>query len=65
LWFSFPLTGNMEKRPFGGSKEEYLGYFRPYFEVLVFEPCHNSIKPRMGNELFGIFRKQAANSPAG
>jgi len=58
LWFDFPLTGNMEKRPFGGTKEEYLSYLEPYFEVLIFEKAYNSIKPRMGNELFGIFRKK-------
>lgn len=58
LWFKMPLTGDMEKRPFGGSKEEYLGYFEPHFDLLVFEDCYNSIKPRMGNELFGIFRKR-------
>lgn len=57
LWFDIPLTGDMEKRPFGGTKEEYLGYLSPYFEVKVFEPCKNSIKPRSGTELFGIFSK--------
>ena len=59
LWFSFPLTGSMDKRPFGGSKEEYLGYFEPYMEVKIFEECYNSIPQRMGNELFGIFVKQS------
>lgn len=57
LWFSFPLTGDMVKRPFGGSKEEYLGYFSPFFNIRTFESCHNSIKPRMGSELFGIFQR--------
>jgi len=27
LWFDIPLTGDLEKRPFGGTKEEYLEYF--------------------------------------
>lgn len=54
LWFCFPLTDDLEKRPFGGSKAEYLSYFEPYFEVKTLEICHNSIKPRAGNELFGI-----------
>ncbi len=58
LWFTFPLTGDMEKRPFGGSQEEYLTYFEPYFEIKIFEPCYNSIPPRAGNELFGIFVKK-------
>jgi len=58
LWFKHPLTGDMVKRPFGGDKEEYLGYLSPYFDMQVFEDCYNSIKPRMGNELFGIFVKK-------
>lgn len=58
LWFTMPLTGDMEKRPFGGHKQEYLGYFEPYFKVHSYEPCHNSIGPRQGNELFGIFIKE-------
>lgn len=57
LWFDIPLTGDMEKRPFGGTRAEYIAYLRPYFEVLTFERAYNSIKPRQGNELFGIFRK--------
>ena len=56
LWFNFPLTGDLEKRPFGGDMEEYLSYLSPYFEVQSFESCYNSIPPRQGNELFGIFR---------
>ena len=55
LWFTMPLTGDMEKRPFGGSKEEYVGYFEPHFHVHSLTPCYNSIPPRQGNELFGIF----------
>jgi len=58
LWFDIPLTGDMEKRPFGGNKQLYLKYLAPYFEVLVFEPCYNSIPPRAGSELFGIFKKR-------
>jgi thiopurine S-methyltransferase len=57
LWFNIPLTGDLVKRPFGGDKTEYLTYLSPYFEVLTFEECHNSIKPRLGSELFGIFHK--------
>ena len=56
LWFDIPLTGDLEKRPFGGTKEEYLSYLTPYFEVHTFEPAHNSIPPRKGTELFGIFQ---------
>lgn len=54
LWFKHPLSPN-SRRPFGGTKSGYLGYLLPYFEVKVFEDAYNSIKPRSGNELFGIF----------
>ena len=40
LWFNIPLTGDLEKRPFGGSKLEYLTYFEPLFEVKIFEDCY-------------------------
>lgn len=38
--------------PFGGSKEEYIQYFTPEFEILKLEPCYNSIPARQENELF-------------
>ena len=57
LWFSFPLTGDLEKRPFGGTKAEYLTYFEPYFNVKIFEICYNSIPPRQGNEYFAVMQK--------
>ena len=46
LWFDIPLTGDLEKRPFGGDKEEYLTYFSEYFEVLSFEKSYNSVPTR-------------------
>jgi methyl halide transferase len=55
LLFNFPLT--QEGPPFGGSKEEYLRLFEPNFNIKVMEPCHNSIKPRDGRELFFILQK--------
>ena len=58
LWFDMPLTGDMEKRPFGGTKNEYLKYLSPYFKVKTFEKSYNSIEARQGNELFGIFQKK-------
>jgi len=57
LWFDIPLTGDMEKRPFGGNKALYLKYLEPHFEIKTFERCYNSIPPRRGNELFGILIK--------
>ncbi len=38
--------------PFGGTKQEYLKYFEPYFEIKHMDLCTNSIPPRAGNELF-------------
>ena len=57
LWFDIPLTPT-SKRPFGGTREAYISYLSPYFNVDVLERCYNSIKPREGNELFGIFTKK-------
>lgn len=48
--FDFPLTS--DGPPFGGSKEEYLTYFNPYFTIEILERCYNSIPPRDGRELF-------------
>ncbi|MFO0321917.1 MAG: SAM-dependent methyltransferase [Bacteroidota bacterium] len=48
---------NGNEPPFGGNKEEYLSYFNPLFKVNVFESCYNSVKPRMGRELFINFQK--------
>jgi len=58
LWFDFPLKEDMEKRPFGGTKEEYLNYLSPFFKVKTFERCYNSIPKREAIELFGIFKKK-------
>ncbi len=55
--FNFPVVYNSEKRPFGGSKEEYSGYFNPLFQGVKIEDCYNSIGPRAGNEYFIRLRK--------
>ena len=47
--FDFPFEGGP---PFGGSKEEYLTMYEPYFQPVIFERCTNSVPPRAGNELF-------------
>lgn len=57
LLFTHPLTGDMEKRPFGGTRDEYLGYLQPLFSSIYMEECYNSIPPRQGNELFFIAMK--------
>lgn len=58
VWFDFPLVKDWKKRPFGGDKKMYLKYLSPYFNTIIFEHCYNSIPPRQGNELFGIFTKK-------
>lgn len=55
LW-AVPM--NESHPPFGGSKEEYLQYFKPYFKLKTFELAHNSIKPRAERELFLIAEKK-------
>ena len=57
LWFDDPKI-DKKSRPFGGTRSEYLGYLSPYFEAKVFERSINSIGPRQGSELFGIFIKR-------
>ena len=56
LLFDFELQD--DGPPFGGSKEEYLTYFSPYFKIDIFERCYNSIPPRKDKELFFKFRKK-------
>jgi len=56
LWFDVEELGKPGEPPHGGTREEYLGYFRPYFHTKTFTRATNSIKPRAGNELFGIFQ---------
>jgi thiopurine S-methyltransferase len=59
VWFNIPLTDDMEKRPFGGYAALYLKYLSKYLEVISFKPCYNSIEPRQGIEIFGIFKKNS------
>lgn len=50
--FNFPLS---EKGPpFGGEKAEYEKCFAEYLHVKSIEPCHISIAPRAGSELFFV-----------
>ncbi len=48
--FNIPLFE--DHPPFGGSKNEYEGYFKAFFNFKTFEICNNSIPEREGNELF-------------
>lgn len=43
--------------PFALEKKNYEELFRPYFILKTLETCYNSIKPRMGRELFMILQK--------
>lgn len=43
--------------PFGGSYDEYVQLFSPFFNFKVLEQCSNSIPPRQGAELFLIAEK--------
>lgn len=56
LFFDFPLTESGP--PFGGHYKEYVETFEKWFDIRVFERCHNSVKPRLGKELFLIFEKK-------
>ncbi|NQZ77940.1 MAG: methyltransferase domain-containing protein [Ekhidna sp.] len=56
VWFKHPLEEH-STRPYGGYRAEYLSYLTPHLALITFEDCFNSIPPRSGNELFGIFQK--------
>ena len=44
--------------PYGGSIKEYQELFDQFFNIKLMESANNSIKPRMGNELFIILEKE-------
>lgn len=48
----FNVELNKDRPPYGGFKEEYIKYFKDYFDLNVFETAYNSIEPRRGRELF-------------
>lgn len=53
----FNCTFEKAGPPFGGNTEEYMEYFKPYFEIRKMEKAYNSVQPRSGNELFIILQK--------
>lgn len=57
LLFDTEFAGATEP-PFGGSREEYATYFRPYFEFIHFDTAYNSLPARAGRELFICLQKQ-------
>ena len=54
----FNVEFGFDHPPFGGKKESYQKLFEPFFDVIQFEECKNSIPQRMGNELFFEFVKK-------
>lgn len=44
--------------PFGGTRDEYVQYFQPYFTFHTFEKSFNSIPARSGRELFMLLKKR-------
>ncbi|RPI17113.1 MAG: methyltransferase domain-containing protein [Ignavibacteriae bacterium] len=54
----FDTSLNDDVPPFGGSREEYVKYFGPYFDFKTYETAYNSIKPRAGREIFMILVKK-------
>ncbi len=53
--FTDPL--HTTEPPFALEKKNYEQLFLPYFTIQTLETCYNSIKPRMGRELFMILQK--------
>ncbi|MDQ3073658.1 MAG: TPMT family class I SAM-dependent methyltransferase [Bacteroidota bacterium] len=47
-----------DQPPFGGTRQEYIQYFSPYFYIDKMEKAYNSILPRLGQELFMILSKK-------
>ena len=56
LLFVVPL--HKDKPPFGGEKEEYVGFFQPHFIIKKIEACYNSHDTRQGREVFIHFIKK-------
>lgn len=48
----FDAKLNEDHPPFGGTKAEYVQYFKPYFLLDIFTDCYNSFHNRIGKELF-------------
>jgi SAM-dependent methyltransferase len=54
--FTQPL--NAIKPPFGATIDEYIKYFKSHFDIKTMDTCYNSIKPRVGSELFIVLQKK-------
>jgi SAM-dependent methyltransferase len=54
----FNISLGIDNPPFGGTRDEYIEYFRDGYSINVFDKCYNSISPRAGAELFINLQKQ-------
>lgn len=59
----FNDTLNTDRPPFGGFQADYEPLFRKHFQQVTMEPCHNSIGPRAGRELWLCSVKENSYSP--
>jgi hypothetical protein len=49
---------SFEGPPFGAKPDTYEMLFNQYFDMQVFDPAYNSIKPRKGREHFIIAKRK-------
>ncbi len=50
----FDIEFSFAGPPFGGNQKEYQSLLSSQLDVVILEPCYNSIVPRSGHELFFI-----------
>lgn len=50
----FNVEFEKEGPPFGGEESDYKKLMKPWFHILLMEPCENSVQPRMNTELFFV-----------
>lgn len=62
LWWNFPIEKDQIDPPYGGSLQEYISLFKPYFSSIRFFPCYNSHPSRQGKEYFAIMTKKQIHS---
>ena len=48
----FNATLNTDRPPYGGNCEEYRECFTPFFDIEIMDSSYNSIKSRIGKEVF-------------
>ena len=54
----FAQEFNRPGPPFGGTVNEYRALFSPHFDILQMDIAPDSIKPRLGNEIFILLQKR-------